>query len=222
MHELGQAITRLLERRRMSMRDLARRAGVSPSYISALCRSGITAPNRTALERIEDALGVSDGALMLAAGYVNRRASDAGGQTLPMHAIREGLPVKVPILGGVRAGDPGISYDEIVGYEPLDASFVRGSEHFFVYAEGESLRGDGVEPGDLCLVRRQDYVDDNHLSLVCVADDGCTLKFLRRLDGQVMLYSRTWGPEFYPADSVRILGVVVKSIRYHERRLEPQ
>jgi hypothetical protein len=37
-----------------------------------------------------------------------------------------------------------------------------------------------------------------------------------------MLYSRTWGPEFYPADAARVLGVVVKSIRYHERRLEPQ
>jgi SOS-response transcriptional repressor LexA len=179
--------------------------------------SGSREPYAEALKMLAGALDTSSSYLL---GETDDRHLPALA-SLPPNAVSEGLPVKVPILGGVRAGGPGMAYDQVVGYEPLDASFVRGAEHFFVFAEGESLRGDGVEPGDLCLVRRQDYVDDGHLALTCV-DEGCTLKFVRRLDGQVMLYSRTWGPEFYPADSVRILGVVVKSIRYHERRLEPQ
>ena len=151
----------------------------------------------------------------------DRRAAGPVLPTLPRNGIPEGIPVRIPILGGVRAGAAAMVYEEVEGYELMDQGLVRGGEYFFVWARGESLVGDGIADGDLVLIRRQNHCEEERICAVCIGEGEATLKRVKYVAGeQTILYSATWGPEMYPAAEVRVVGVVVKSVKYHETRVE--
>ena len=142
-----------------------------------------------------------------------------GESALPQGAIPEGIVVKVPILAEVRAGGPAQVEGVPLGYEPLDADLLRGANHFYVWARGDSLAADGIPDGSLVLIRQQNTCDDGAICAVCVGDGAATLKRVKRLDGQVLLYSATWGPEVYDAAEIRVVGVAVKYTHYVEPRV---
>jgi SOS-response transcriptional repressor LexA len=184
-----------------------------------LTNDKVGTPRRNVLERIEHALGMRAGALLAMAGY----APAATSTVFPSSAIGEGRLIKVPILGCVRAGDTADPAPaEILGWELLDEALLSSGYYYFVYAEGNSLAGEArpISDGDLCLIRRQDYVETGRIHLVTIRGAGCTLKRVRAQDGRYELYSRTWGPERVDEVDLTIHGVLVKSIAYHEERVE--
>lgn len=62
------------------------------------------------------------------------------GQEEPEPAVAESRPRLVPILGTVRGGAGGLAEEEILGYEPADASrFGKGEDFFWLRVVGDSM-----------------------------------------------------------------------------------
>lgn len=86
--------------------------------------------------------------------------------------------------------------------------------YFIVRARGESME-DTIPNGAFCVFRRDAYVDDGVIALVQI--DGATdqsddaIKRVYRKGKQVELRSDNpaFAPMFYPADTVRVTGVLV-------------
>lgn len=78
--------------------------------------------------------------------------------------------LRVPIIGSVRCGSGGLAYEYIDGdYITIDADgHYRPDEVFALRCLGDSMIGDGIREGDICLVRRQPEVGEGQLAVVVV------------------------------------------------------
>ena len=121
---------------------------------------------------------------------------------------------KVPILGTVAAGLPMYAEQNILGYEEIPRSLIKGGEYFFLMVKGDSMIGSRIYPGDKALIRKQPSVEDGQIALVSVNDEEATLKRIRFIDGTAILYpdNPAYKPMVYPINEVKILGYVVKVI----------
>ena len=80
---------------------------------------------------------------------------------------------RVPIIGTVRCGPGGLAYEHIDGYMMIDESF-NPTEMRGFRAEGDSMIGDGIYDGDLCLIRLQPEVENGEIAVVVIdGEEGC-------------------------------------------------
>jgi repressor LexA len=125
---------------------------------------------------------------------------------------------KVPIIGSVRCGPGGPAYECIDEYISVDESFGRPEEIRGFRAEGDSMSGDGINDGDVCLVHLQDDVEDGQIAVVVLCNsyepEGM-IKRIRRDRGMVILQSSN--PAYPPriitgeeTNAVHIIGRVVE------------
>lgn len=133
------------------------------------------------------------------------------------------LQVAYPLLGAVPAGpleeavarsDRGLRSveDLIPGLRPGD---------YFLTVEGDSMIDAGLEPGSLVVVRPTQIPRSGDICAVWVEGYGNTLKRVRFHPDQVALEPANprYQPRHYPAESVRIQGVLIASlsVRHHRR-----
>ena len=131
--------------------------------------------------------------------------------TFPLNDIH-----RVPIIGTVRCGPGGLAYEHIEEYMTIDAAYnpaeVRGFR-----AEGDSMTGDGIHDGDLCLIRLQPEVENGVIAVVVIDDEEGCLKHVTvdKPNGVVVLSSSN---PAYPqriftgsaANDVRIVGKLIE------------
>ncbi len=122
------------------------------------------------------------------------------------------LTEKVPILGTVAAGFPLYAEQNVIGHEEVPKSFLKGAEHFFLIVKGESMTGSRIYPGDKVLIRRQPEVENGQIALVLVGNEEATLKRVKYVNGNAILYpdNPAHEPQIYPASEVRIIGYVTQ------------
>lgn len=90
---------------------------------------------------------------------------------------------KIPLLGKIACGKPKFSEENFEGYvNPL------GHVHadFAVTADGDSMVGAYIRPGDIVFIRQQPIVENGEIAAVAI-DDEVTLKRFRRLGDTVIL-----------------------------------
>ena len=124
----------------------------------------------------------------------------------------------VPILGTVRGGVGGVAEEEILGYEPADASrFGKGEDFFWLRVTGDSMAPVLCE-GDLVLIRRQDTVDSGQYAVALVDGEEGLVKQV--FHGPGWLELRSVNPYYPPRrfegealERVRLLGPVAESRR---------
>ncbi len=126
--------------------------------------------------------------------------------------------VPVPVIGAVRAGCGGLSLEEPSGFEPVDASLLRGGDEFFwLRVTGDSMTP-VINDRDLVLVRRQATVDSGCYAVVLVNGEEGLVKRVVYSDNWIELQSVN---PYYPprrfegsdAAQVTIVGLVVESKR---------
>lgn len=115
--------------------------------------------------------------------------------------IKQGKQLKLakvqynpPLFGSkVRAGFPSPADDYIESYLDLNAYLVKHpSATFFVRAEGDSMIGAGIYPGDILIVDRS--LEATHNNVVIAAINGeLTVKRLYRKSGKVKLVAANQG-----------------------------
>ncbi|MGH7411694.1 MAG: transcriptional repressor LexA [Candidatus Methylomirabilis sp.] len=123
--------------------------------------------------------------------------------------------VRIPMAGIVAAGDPiePVSQSELVEVPP---AMVRGGETFALRVKGDSMRDEGVLPGDLVIVRKQTTAR-NGQTVVALVNQEATIKKYARKEGRIELHPANAAMKpivLAPSDAFEILGIVIGVIRY--------
>lgn len=109
-------------------------------------------------------------------GYIRRvpggsRAIEILGGFSP----QKGPALSVPIVGGVRAGEPILAIENIEGYIHLDRSLISSDDVFLLRVQGDSMIEAHIRDGDFALVKPQPNAENGEI-VVALVDDEATIK----------------------------------------------
>lgn len=189
--DVGRMIREARQARGISLRALAGQVGIHFSHLSKI-ENGKDHIGRDSLTRIAEELGV-DPDLML---------GEAGHQTPPFR-----------VLGNIAAGRP---IEAIEDVETFDLTKVFDPhDHFLLRVRGTSMILDGINDGDLAIVRPANAAQNGD-TVVAVVDGGeVTLKRFKKLKHTITLIPANdqMTAMEYSASRVEILGVFVGLVR---------
>lgn len=120
----------------------------------------------------------------------------------------------IPVLSRISSGLPIYVAENIEGYVAND--FEDNCEYYALKAYDDSMIVAGIDKGDLMIVRKQDFVDDNQIAVVAINGHHALVRFFKRYGKLVLLspksYNSEHSPQIYDAvkDAVRVLGRVVQ------------
>lgn len=128
---------------------------------------------------------------------------------------REARAVELPLLGRVAAGQPleAVADDETIS---VPEDLLGRGETFALRVQGNSMIDEHIEDGDYVIVERRETASDGQRVIALVDGEDATLKSLyRESDGTVRLQpaNTSMEPLTYPADRVKVLGVVIGVLR---------
>jgi len=222
----------LLEKARgnRSINAYAREVGLTGAHLSRLGRGLLTTPpTPQTIDKLASgaANGVSYQDFMQAAGYLESQDKAAlldharsimrsleTGRNLPGSiAFDRSRIFSAPVLGSIRGGLPRYAEEELEGYyfvDPVIAGVSENDEVFYLRVKGDSMQPKYL-PGDLVLIRRQDYVAEGEVAAVLVGGEEATLKRVYPTGDEIWLYSTN--PDYDPikvsTDEITILGKAV-------------
>lgn len=204
---------RIKERRRimgLKADDVAAAVGVSRATLYRYESSENDKIPSNILEKLAQVLGTNREYLM---GIEDERNEWLKNNAIPLSEI-----TKRPIMGVVRAGSGGITFEEELGEEFVETSVMKG------YSPGEffwlRVKGDSMEPrlfeNDLVLVRKQSSVDSGTYAIVLVDDEEGVVKKVIYDESSITLISQNhnYPPRKFENKEVlrvRIVGQVIKS-----------
>ena len=124
-------------------------------------------------------------------------------------------PTDIPMAGVVAAGAPiePVPQSELVDVPP---SMLRGGETFALRVKGESMKDDGILPGDLVIVRKQETAR-NGQTVVALVNQEATIKTYFRKDSRIELHpaNSVMKPIMVePSDDFHIEGLLIGVIRH--------
>lgn len=175
----------------------------------------------TDLKRIRETLGLTQQQLAdaLHTTRVSVARYEAGMRRIPgmVRVVLEQLQRKteIPMAGLVAAGSPieAVPQSELVEVPP---SMLRGGDTFALRVKGESMKDDGILPGDLVVVRKQ-ATARNGQTVVALVNGEATVKTYVKKDSHIELHpaNATMEPIIVqPTDAFQIEGLVIGVIRH--------
>ena len=188
---IGDRIRDARQARGISLRQLAEQVGVHYSHLSKV-ENGRDTIGRDALIRIAEELG-ADTDLML---------GEAGHESMPFR-----------VLGNIAAGVPIDAVEEFETFDLLKA--FDPEDHFLLRVKGDSMILDGINDGDLAVIRPTSSPRKGE-TVVAIVDEGeATLKRYRKERDVVVLTpaNDSLSEMEYPAARVEIRGVLVGVVR---------
>ncbi|MFO1003617.1 MAG: S24 family peptidase [Planctomycetaceae bacterium] len=190
---VGRLIRDARTARGISLRALAGQVGIHFSHLSKI-ENGKDQIGRESLLRLAEILGV-DADLLL---------GEAGHQSVPFR-----------VLGDIAAGMPIEAVEDIETFE-LTRLF-DPHQHFLLRVKGHSMILDGINDGDLAIIRHGNTANNGDTVVAIVNGGEATLKRFRRTKDVIVLTpandqmtATTW-----PAGQVEIRGVYVGLVRTH-------
>jgi repressor LexA len=123
----------------------------------------------------------------------------------------------ITMAGIVAAGAP---IEPILQTEMVDVppSMARGGENFGLRVKGESMRDEGILPGDIVIVHKQATARNGQTILALVNQEATIKKYYRKA-ARVELHPANTEMKpiiVTPQDDFRIQGIVIGLIRYCE------
>ncbi len=189
--DIGKMIREARQARGISLRALASQVGIHFSHLSKI-ENGKDQIGRDSLTKIAEELGV-DPDLML---------GEAGHQTVPFR-----------VLGNIAAGEPIEAIEEI---ETFDLTKVFDpQDHFLLRVRGTSMILDGINDGDLAIIRYTKAANTGDTVVALVDGGEATLKRFKKVKNTITLIpanDQLTAMEF-PASRVEIRGVFVGLVR---------
>lgn len=203
MPSFADMLAYLRKRAGYSQTELADKLKISRSAIG-MYESGKREPDFETLEALADTFNVNMNTLL--------GKSDA---PIPSNAIEYSERHFAPIVGTIPAGYPATALQDIEGYEPIP--YPDAENYFFLRVDGYSMINAGINPGDLVLIRRQDYAEPGQIVACRVNGDEATLKRYRPGSTAVVLMPENskYEPKVVSAEDfvtgyASILGVAIQ------------
>lgn len=214
---LGEVVVEYRKAHNISQRSFAKMCGMSNAYISMLennrnAKTGLPiVPSLTAIKNVARAMGtpLNDVLEMMGDVPVALAFEDEQPQPLPANIV----PVKrvrIPMLGGIAAGEPILAEQQYDTYVEADADL---DCTYALRVDGDSMEPT-VRYGDIVFIRQQEDVDDGRIAAVLI-DDNATLKRIYHIPNGLQLLSDNaakYPPRvvtFEGYDTIRILGLAV-------------
>lgn len=125
---------------------------------------------------------------------------------------------KIPVVGIIRAGEPILAQQNIIGYEYIPEELAKTGEYFGLKVTGDSMNLSRINNGDIVIVRQQPEVENGEVAVVLVDGENATIKKFYLNDSMVTLLPNSTNTEHQPRlieqgkTEVNILGKVVKVI----------
>lgn len=170
--KFAERLSSALEESEENTYTLSAKLGISPSTISRYA-NGKMLPKIPVVYTIADILGVNPIWLM-------------GADAPRLRTACNGNPVKIPVLGVVRAGQPIDAVEYIVDYEEIPESLAKTGEFFALRITGDSM-SPKISDGDVVIVRKQPDVESGDIAIVLVNGDEATIKKVQKFDGGINL-----------------------------------
>ena len=116
--------------------------------------------------------------------------------------------------GAVRCGVGGLAYEYIDEYITVDDKY-RPEEIVAFRAVGDSMEGEEIHDGNICLVHLQEDVEDGAIAVVVINGEEGTLKRVRKQPNMIILEAANpaYSPRVFAgedANNVRIVGRVIE------------
>ncbi len=188
---VGGMIREARQARGISLRQLASKVGIHLSHLSKI-KNGKDPIGRKPLAKIAEELGV-DADLML---------GEAGHQSAPFR-----------VLGNIAAGLP---IEAIENVETFDLTRIFDPhDHFLLRVRGSSMILDGINDGDLAIVRHTNVAKNGDIVVAVVDGSEATLKRFKTVKNTITLAPANDQMKAmqYPASRVDIRGVCVGLVR---------
>jgi repressor LexA len=146
------------------------------------------------------------------AGYLTVQAGQERGLRLTGQV--EAQLHSLPLLGRIAAGRP---IEAIQGEDTLNlVEFLLGPERFALRVQGDSMIEAGILDGDTVVIERRDTARNGDIVVALIDGEEATLKRLRhkgRDQIELLPANARLLPMVYPAERVRIQGVLVGQLR---------
>ena len=96
---------------------------------------------------------------------------------------------RIPIYGDISCGTGLFVEDNIVDYVTVPTSMLpnRSAEYFAQFADGDSMIGAGINPGDLIIFKKTSQVENGQIGCFCIDDNVATCKKFSQIGGQIFL-----------------------------------
>ncbi len=124
--------------------------------------------------------------------------------------------VELPLLGLVAAGAPIEAIEERETLTVPEDFLRRGGRNFVLRVAGDSMVDEQIRDGDYIVVNSRERAENGEMVVALVDGESATVKtFYREKDGKVRLQpaNPTMKPMYFPADRIRVQGIVVGVIR---------
>lgn len=208
MSSFGKRLKKLRTERGLRQEDIGKIVHVGKSTVSQW-ENNIHVPDLETVSKIASFLNVS-------VDYLLGRTDDPRPiddiSRIP-GAFPVGKVVKLPVLGVIRAGDPILAVENIIGWEEVPEEDIKDGEYFFLKITGDSMINEHIPDGSLVLVKKQDYAESGDVVVALINGEEATVKKYKTFDGKILLMpaNPVYEPQVYNEEEVRIIGVVVES-----------
>ncbi|MBI5644246.1 MAG: repressor LexA [Deltaproteobacteria bacterium] len=187
--------------------EFIEKSGYPPTLREICARFGIKGPGnaRKHLDALEKK------------GYIKRSANISRAIEVIGSSVKGA--VSMPIIGSVKAGQPHLAVEDILGHVAIDARFFKCREGFLLKVEGESMIGAGIDEGDLLIVRPQKEAANNDIVVAMLDGEATVKRFFK--DGETITL-KPENPGFSPitvkeGKEFSIIGKVVSVIKQIEK-----
>lgn len=117
--------------------------------------------------------------------------------------------VNAQLVGQVACGEPIEAIENIEGSYVLPAELYGRGELMLLRAEGESMKGVGIDDGDYIVIRKQDTAEYGDMVLAIIGTGGTVKTFYPQKNGKIILHPENEQYDDIVVDDCMIQGIVV-------------
>ena len=174
--------------RNIKATELSAKTGIAKSSLSEYINGKYEA-KQDGVYLLAKALDVNEAWLMGLDVPMERRKEESN--VFPITDV----PKKVPVVGKISAGMPILAIENIEGYEFAPSSQIKeGYTYFYLKVLGDSMTLKFNE-GDIVLVQKQDFLENDQIGVILVNGDDATVKKYKSENGLVILEPMSTNPE---------------------------
>lgn len=186
--KLSEIINDYLKSNGYTITELARRSGLSATYIGKLKRGNMGNPSADALEKLADGMGISTGEL----------SSKLKDQTFSKVAKNKIIGYElIPLFSGLSCGSGAFIDEDAENFIPIPDAWRRPNKSYFANeADGDSMTGREIHDGDILIFERADVLDNGEIGSFSL-NGQCLCKTFRRLTKDTVLLESA-NPKYEP------------------------
>lgn len=216
MPKFGEIVERLRLEMNLSLRQLSKLTGISPSAIHSY-ECGKREPSYKSLEALSDVFNCDIDYLLGKTDVKNKVANSLGFSSLKA-AYDAGIIISpisskpLPMLGNVACGEPIFADETRDAFVSVDNDL---DADFCLTAQGDSMINARIFDGDVLFVKKQEIVNDGEIAVVLIGDEATVKRvYYDRENNMITLVPENplYKPMRYMGedlDRIRIIGKVI-------------